>query len=91
MSALLIAFILSLVGTLAVIRYQNLHGWFSADIDFSGVQKFHDRPVPRIGGLPVVLAVLVAMICRLFENMPVGGFGFMLLVTTLPAFGSGFV
>ena len=91
MSVLLIAFLIALLATLLVIRYQGLHGRFTADSDLLAVQKFHDRPVPRIGGLGILAAVFLAMLWRLFENASVGGFGLVLLLASLPAFSSGFV
>lgn len=68
-----------------------LHGWFSADSDLAGVQKFHDLPVPRIGGLGIFVAVLLAMFWRYSKTLSVAGFGLVLLVAALPAFGFGFV
>lgn len=37
----------------------GLHGTFTLDFDTEAVQKYHKRPVPRIGGL----ALLVGLIC----------------------------
>jgi UDP-N-acetylmuramyl pentapeptide phosphotransferase/UDP-N-acetylglucosamine-1-phosphate transferase len=67
MSVFLLSFLGSLIITMLVIRYQRLHGWFSADSDLAGVQKFHDRPVPRIGGLGIFIAVMLGMTWRLFD------------------------
>ena len=91
MSALVIAFILSLVATLLVVRYSHLHEHFTADYDTSGVQKFHSSPVPRVGGLGLVLGLIGAFGVRYFQNQTVGGFGLLLLVSAIPAFGFGFV
>lgn len=91
MSALLISFLMAFLVTLLVIRYQSVHSRFSADSDLAGVQKFHDQPVPRIGGLGIFVAVLLAMTWRLFENVSVGGFGLALLGAAIPAFGFGFI
>lgn len=91
MSVFLIAFLFALLITLLVIRYQRLHSRFSADSDLTGVQKFHDLPVPRIGGLGIFTAVLLAMLWRWFEHSAVGSFGMALLFSALPAFAAGFV
>lgn len=90
MSVFLIAFLSSLLITMLVIRYQRLHSRFSADSDLSGIQKFHHVAVPRVGGLGILLAVVVAMAWRWFENSPVGGFGLTLALSALPAFAAGF-
>ena len=91
MSVFLLSFLSALVITMLLIRYQRLHSWSSADSDLLAVQKFHHAPVPRIGGLGILLAVIPAMLWPLFENVSVGGFGFMLVLVALPAFGFGFM
>lgn len=91
MSVFLISFLAALLITMLVIRYERLHSRFSADSDLLGVQKFHHAPVPRIGGLGIFVAVLLAMIWRWFEHSAVGGFGLTLLFAAIPAFGFGFV
>jgi UDP-GlcNAc:undecaprenyl-phosphate/decaprenyl-phosphate GlcNAc-1-phosphate transferase len=91
MSALVIAFVLSLVSTLLVVRYSHLHEHITADHDTNGVQKFHDSPVPRVGGLGLVMGLLGALGFRFFQNHEVGSFGLLLLVSAIPAFGLGFI
>ena len=91
MSALVIAFIVSLLATLLVVRYSHLHEHITADDDLDGVQKFHASPVPRVGGLGLVLGLMGAFGFRYFQNQEVGGFGLLLLVSAIPAFGFGFI
>jgi len=91
MSALVIAFILSLVTTLLVVRYSHLHEHMTADHDMDGVQKFHSTPVPRVGGFGLVVGLVGALGFRYIQNQDVGGFGLMLLVSAIPAFGFGFI
>ena len=67
MSFFVIAFLTSLVVTLVVVRSASLHAW-SHDHDFSGPQKFHTRAVPRIGGLGVLVAVVVAGVFARFAQ-----------------------
>src|SRR4051812_34853694 len=57
MSLFILSFLASLFATLAVGRSSAFHARISADHDFSGPQKFHASPVPRIGGIGVVLAM----------------------------------
>ncbi|MET5021081.1 glycosyl transferase, partial [Burkholderia pseudomallei] len=45
-----VGFIVSLLDTLLIVRYAHLHERFSIDHYLAGVQKFHARPVPRVGG-----------------------------------------
>src|SRR5574343_1989585 len=91
MSALIIAFILSLFATLLVVRYSHLHEHLTADHDIDGVQKFHASPVPRVGGLGLVIGLLGALGFRYFQNREVGSFGLLLLMSAIPAFGFGFI
>lgn len=91
MSVLASAFLIALIANLLVVRYNHLHAKFSADSNINGIQKFHSKSVPRIGGLGIFLGLLGAFAVRHFENAPVGNFGLILLVTSLPAFLSGFL
>ena len=91
MSALVIAFALSVIATLLVFRYSHLHEHMSADYDLEGVQKFHSSPVPRVGGLVLVGGLLGALGVRYIHNEQVGQFGLLLLVSAMPAFGVGFI
>jgi UDP-N-acetylmuramyl pentapeptide phosphotransferase/UDP-N-acetylglucosamine-1-phosphate transferase len=91
MSALVIAFLLSLSATLLIVRYNYLHQHITADFDLNGVQKFHHQPVPRIGGLGLVFGLSGAFVFRYFQNQEVGLFGLILLVSALPAFLFGFI
>jgi len=90
MSFLLIcSFLTSLLTTLFVVRSatQNRHAW--GDNDLSGPQKFHSRPVPRIGGVAIMAAALVgAATAQLWHQKGVTHL-WLLLAASLPAFLSG--
>jgi UDP-N-acetylmuramyl pentapeptide phosphotransferase/UDP-N-acetylglucosamine-1-phosphate transferase len=58
MSFLIIAFFISLIITLVLVRYQHLHEKMSGDNDLTSPQKFHVHSVPRIGGIGIFLAIL---------------------------------
>jgi len=90
MSVLAASFLISLLVTLLVVRYNYLHARFTADSDTGGIQKFHSSPVPRIGGLSIFLGLFAAFVIRYFQNNEVGSFGLWLLVCSLPAFIFGF-
>ena len=89
MSALILSFLTSLVVTLAVVRSAPSHGRLSSDFDTTSPQKFHDRPVPRIGGV-AMLAALLASGCYLqwnsLESAPVL---WLLVACSMPAFVAG--
>jgi UDP-N-acetylmuramyl pentapeptide phosphotransferase/UDP-N-acetylglucosamine-1-phosphate transferase len=54
-----VAFLASFLLCIAVVLTQRWHGAFSLDVT-TGIQKFHSAPTPRIGGIPVVLALVMA-------------------------------
>ena len=54
-----IAFLASFVLCITVVLTKTWHGAFSMDTT-DGIQKFHTNPTPRIGGIPIVLALVIA-------------------------------
>jgi UDP-GlcNAc:undecaprenyl-phosphate/decaprenyl-phosphate GlcNAc-1-phosphate transferase len=64
----LTAAVLSFLGSAAIARWGHLHLAWAAD-GTSGVQKIHVHPVPRIGGVAVILAF--GLICLLDPLGPV--------------------
>jgi UDP-N-acetylmuramyl pentapeptide phosphotransferase/UDP-N-acetylglucosamine-1-phosphate transferase len=89
MQYLALSFFVSLIITLLIVRFQHVHGKYTADHDLQGVQKFHVRPVPRIGGLGIVCA-MAALLCWFFfsGNSDRTSFSFLLLAS-FPAFFGG--
>jgi len=86
MSFFILAFLTSLVTTLLVVRSASLHAWMSADTDFSGPQKFHTHPVPRIGGVGVLVAMTVAGVFDNFTQKDAGTYFWLFIACGLPAF-----
>jgi len=54
-----VAFLASFVLCIVVVLTKRWHGAFSMDTS-DGIQKFHSAPTPRIGGIPVLLALVIA-------------------------------
>ena len=44
---------------LLIVVTTPLHAQYSLDIPASGVQKFHEKPVPRVGGLAIFLGLII--------------------------------
>lgn len=88
MQILLLALFVSWLVTMLVLRYSHLHERFSADHDLDGVQKFHVSPVPRIGGVPLLLGLMSAALFAT-QRRPGCELAGWLLVCSLPAFGAG--
>lgn len=86
MSVLVISFLVSLLFTLMIVRYNHLHAHLTSDSDLSGVQKFHTIAVPRVGGVAIIFGILFALSVRYVQNAEVGLFGLLLIGSALPAF-----
>src|SRR4051812_31144543 len=90
MTFLIVSFLTSLIVSVVLIRSASRHGRHSADHDLSGPQKFHARPVPRIGGVAVFAAVSAATVLAQFTLRAVDPILFwLLLAASLPAFVFG--
>lgn len=88
MFALIAAFLSSFIATLLIIRFKNLHSRFSADSDFSGPQKFHATPVPRIGGISIAIGLVTAVLIK-FLNPGSENTSLIMLICAIPTFSIG--
>ena len=82
-------FLVALLATLLIMRSSFRHGHLSADHDLSGPQKFHSRPVPRIGGAGVIVAILAGMLIAQFNGSAVSRELWLLFACSLPTFAAG--
>lgn len=90
MPHLLVPFFVAALVTLLVIRSARSHGQLMGDIDLSGPQKFHARPVPRIGGVGLFLGLAACTVFVWFQGKGGGAqLGFLLLACGVPAFAAG--
>lgn len=89
METLITAFIASWALTLVAIRLSRRFERYSHDHDLSGPQKMHAVPVPRIGGVGIVLGAISAV--WWFDHHHVDGvwLGSWLLMAGMPAFLAG--
>ena len=77
-----VGFVASLAFCILLVLTKSWHGAFSMDAD-EGIQKFHTKPTPRIGGLAIVAALWVASLNAPAELKSLIG---MFLLAGLPAF-----
>ena len=89
MNSIIIAALVSWGVILFIIRFNHLHAGLTADSDVAGVQKFHARPVPRIGGVGLFLGLLAVSVWLQVVNPKVGAPMLWLLVASAPAFLGG--
>ena len=82
-------FLVGLLATLAVLRSSIAHGHLSADHDLSGPQKFHGRPVPRIGGVGVMAALVAGALLAQFAGAAESRDIWLLVASSMPAFAAG--
>jgi UDP-N-acetylmuramyl pentapeptide phosphotransferase/UDP-N-acetylglucosamine-1-phosphate transferase len=69
---------------------QRWHGRLSLDSDLNGAQKFHEVPVPRVGGLAVSAGLMTGATCLAALTESVNSQQLLLLlVASLPAFLAG--
>ncbi len=83
------AFAVSLAVTLFVVRRAKFGSHLLKDHDLSGPQKFHTVPVPRVGGIAIVLGVLGGLAVLWVRLPQTAAVAALLMVCALPAFGSG--
>jgi UDP-N-acetylmuramyl pentapeptide phosphotransferase/UDP-N-acetylglucosamine-1-phosphate transferase len=89
MLALVVAFAVSLGVTLFVLHWARSHGHLSHDHDLSGPQKFHARPVPRVGGVGILLGIVGATFAMWLTGWPHWASAALLLACGMPAFAAG--
>jgi UDP-N-acetylmuramyl pentapeptide phosphotransferase/UDP-N-acetylglucosamine-1-phosphate transferase len=88
---LLAVFATALLGCAGLILTQRWHGKHTLDHDLNGVQKIHRRPVPRIGGVALFLALLIGGLGALFIEEPKANKILTLLACSIPAFLAGLI
>ena len=86
-----LTFLASCFFTLLIVKYKYAHEKLSADHNFDGPQKFHTVAVPRIGGIAIFFSLIIGGISRYFLDPESGTLVFLILVSSLPAFGSGLI
>ena len=89
MAYVLGAFVVSLIVTLLLVRYRRLHVAFSGDTDFEGVQKFHTKAVPRVGGIALLIGMGVTTLIAAFRDPEVVTAVGLLVLASLPVFLGG--
>lgn len=88
---LILSFAFAAAATLLILRSSHLHGGMSADHDLSGPQKFHSRPVPRIGGVAIFGGFVCGVLLLAWRFPAMRTTALLLLACSVPAFASGVV
>lgn len=77
--------------TLLLVRSSHLHGGLSKDFDLAGPQKFHSRPVPRVGGVGIFAAFAAGVLTLAWRQVASVEWVLTLLLCCAPAFVAGLV
>jgi UDP-N-acetylmuramyl pentapeptide phosphotransferase/UDP-N-acetylglucosamine-1-phosphate transferase len=91
MLASLVAFFVALILTLWVVRSSSSASQLYLDTDTSGPQKFHARPVPRVGGLGIFGGLLASTAIMSYMGLGLGPWPLVLLACGAPAFVVGLI
>lgn len=91
MQVLLLTFFVAALVTAWVVHASRRGSGQMLDDDVSGPQKFHVRPVPRVGGIGIVAALFACLVFLLLAHPSYGRFSGLLLLCAVPAFAAGLV
>ncbi|GAA4413051.1 glycosyltransferase family 4 protein [Quisquiliibacterium transsilvanicum] len=86
-----IALAVSLLVSLVILRIAYFAQRFGMDADVHDRRRVHSRPVPRIGGLAVLVAMGLGSLAVSARTPAIGGVILLLLASALPAFAGGFL
>ncbi|TJZ77272.1 glycosyltransferase family 4 protein [Chitiniphilus eburneus] len=87
---LFVALVVSFAICLLLVRFAHKHSHFTGDNKLSETQKFHDGPVPRVGGLALVAAFLVVQpLVLLMEGEALARVSALIFLACLPVFMGG--
>ncbi len=87
----LVAFFVSILIAWLIIHTEHLHYSFTHDNDLSAVQKFHEEPVPRIGGVGIALAVCTTLYFYGMDHEKERRILLWLVISTIPVFFGGLI
>lgn len=88
---LLLSFFVSVLVTAWVVHVAQGNAHFVLDHDVSGPQKFHVRPVPRVGGVGIVSGIAVSALFLAWADAASFQVLGLLLLCAIPAFGAGLI
>ena len=91
MFLLVLPLFISLLVALLLVVYSQSHTHLTINSSKSRVQKFHTTPIPRLGGVGIILGMLSAFIFLYFQSFEIGSICLLLIAFGLPTFLSGLI
>lgn len=94
---LTLALLVSLLVCALNVATERWHGSYSFDVDLTGIQKVHQRTVPRTGGIALLSGVMAVPLFGMLEysllalQRDTGVFMLKLLLAAVPAFLAGII
>lgn len=85
----MLSFFVSVVLTGWVVHLARRGGRMTLDHDISGPQKFHSKPVARVGGIGIFGGLMATTALLLLMDWAAGEMAALLLLCSTPAFGAG--
>jgi UDP-GlcNAc:undecaprenyl-phosphate GlcNAc-1-phosphate transferase len=89
MPIFIIPFLSSIIISLLIIRYSHIYKGFAMDATGGGPQKFHTKPVPRVGGIGIATGLILAGLLMGFQRGVLAQEYWFLLISAIPAFTGG--
>lgn len=86
--SLIVALGVSLAIATLLIRFAHVHARFTQD-NANGVQKFHARPTPRVGGIPLFAGLGAALVSASMAGAVAPSVAGWLVLSALPVFVAG--
>lgn len=86
---LAIPFFISLLVALLLVIYSHFQVHLTINSSKPRVQKFHTAPIPRFGGVGIILGMLFAFIFLYFQSIEIASICLLLIIFGLPTFLSG--
>jgi UDP-N-acetylmuramyl pentapeptide phosphotransferase/UDP-N-acetylglucosamine-1-phosphate transferase len=90
MDMLIVSFLSSLAAVFLIVRSSRGTSSRILDVDQDGPQKFHSRPVPRVGGVGLLVGLAAGAIWMFFSRSA-GLTALLVVACGLPAFAAGLV
>lgn len=87
----IIAFVISFIINFINIKYNHFFHKFSNDFDLTSAQKVHVNPVPRTGGVGLIMSLISIAYVLSYINAEVSSLLSWLLLAALPAFLGGII
>lgn len=87
----LVAFFVSILTIWLIINTEHLHYSFTHDNDVTSVQKFHEEPVPRIGGIGIASGVSISLYFYGIDHEKEREILLWLVISTIPVFFGGLI